>query len=146
MVFSPSGSNMPDNTNLWLRIANDDLDTAKLLLEQGKARASILHSAYATEKVAKYALQLEGKLEENDKTHNVLTLVRRASFGDRIPENVKSALALLSRMHVETSYPISEFEFDIVSSDSYAKEQYNNARIAIGWIFEQLRKQGDANE
>ena len=71
---------------------------------------------------------------------------RMMSSNQSWQDKVESALALLSRVHIESSYPITEFEFDFVNQESYAKEQYENARIAIGWILEQFRKHGDEDE
>ena len=146
MLYSPNDGIIPNNENLWLMSANDDLAGAKELLELGRNRLAVLTSVYAVEKVLKYILQTEGKLSNSDNTHNLYLLAKRLSFFSEMPPSIMETMRVFSTLHVSTSYPISEVMFNTVSDKMYAVEQYNHAKRAIGWLLGRANQQGDSDE
>lgn len=64
---------MKKETQEWMRIAGEDLEAAKYLLERGLHRMVCYHAQQAVEKLLKAVLvEIQG---EAPRTHNILDLV-----------------------------------------------------------------------
>jgi HEPN domain-containing protein len=89
----------------WIRIAEDDLYSAKVLNEQVRKPYEIIcyHCAQSTEKYLKGFLAYNDIIPE--KTHNLLLLLELCIEKDNIFENVRMECSLLNRFSNEIRYP-----------------------------------------
>jgi HEPN domain-containing protein len=98
----------------WLRIADDDFDSAKILNESARKHCEIIcyHCAQAIEKY------LKGYLAWNDiipeKTHNLAYLNRICVGQDKIFEDVKTECAIINRYSNDIRYP---HEYEVNETD-----------------------------
>jgi HEPN domain-containing protein len=98
----------------WLRLADDDLDSARILNKSTRKHYAIIcyHCAQSIEKY------LKGFLVWNDiipvKTHNLTYLNRACAEKDGIFENIKTECDILNRYSHDTRYP---HKYEIYESD-----------------------------
>jgi HEPN domain-containing protein len=89
----------------WLRLADDDFDSAKILNESIRKHGEIIcyHCAQSIEKY------LKGYLVWNDiipqKTHNQTYLNRACTEKEKIFENIKTECDILNRYSNDISHP-----------------------------------------
>ncbi|MEW6283564.1 MAG: HEPN domain-containing protein [Candidatus Eremiobacterota bacterium] len=87
----------------WLETAENDLDTARILLEAGKHANAAFHLQQATEKALKALLR---ELGERERTHSsVEVMVRLERLGVRFPDGFDTPLRKLDRCFIDTRYP-----------------------------------------
>jgi HEPN domain-containing protein len=103
-----------DDVKEWLRIADDDFDSAKILNESATKHDEIICYLCA-QAVEKY---LKGYLTWNDvmpeKTHNLTYLNRICMEKDRIFENIKTECDILNRYNNDIRYP---HKYEVNESD-----------------------------
>ena len=137
MLFSPNESLMPDTPQLWAKIIREDLASSKALLECGQARNAVLLTSAALEKSIKMYLALSDNLSDEDATHNIASLAKKAGLLDRAPQKIKETFFALSRVHVLGSYPANDFVYGILSEGVSAKAAYNSACSAVRWVLKE---------
>ena len=142
MLFSPNESLMPDTPQLWAKIIKEDLASAKALLECKQARNAVLLASAALEKSIKMYLALSDNLSDEDATHNIASLAKKANLLERAPQNVKETFFALSRVHVPGSYPANEFVYGILSDEARAKAAYNSVCSAVRWVLKEAGLRG----
>jgi HEPN domain-containing protein len=98
----------------WLRIADDDFDSAKILNESVRKHCEIICYLCA-QAIEKY---LKGYLTWNDiipeKTHNLVYLNRICVEKDKIFENIKTECDILNRYSNDIRYP---HKYEVNESD-----------------------------
>jgi HEPN domain-containing protein len=87
----------------WLKEAEDDLGSAKCLLEGGHYSKSCFHSHQAAEKAVKALLiRCCGRYEE---MHSVVGLFKLATESVEVPQAVFEAANRLDRHYIPSRYP-----------------------------------------
>jgi HEPN domain-containing protein len=98
----------------WLRIADDDFDSAKILNESARKHGEIICYLCA-QAIEKY---LKGYLTWNDsipeKTHNLTYLNRICAEKDKIFENIKTECDIINRYSNDIRYP---HKYEVNESD-----------------------------
>jgi HEPN domain-containing protein len=104
-----------DDVKEWLRIADDDFDSAKILNESVRKHCEIICYLCA-QAVEKY---LKGYLTWNDiipeKTHNLTYLNRICAEKDKTFENIKTECDILGRYSNDIRYP---HKYEVYESDA----------------------------
>jgi HEPN domain-containing protein len=104
-----------DDVKEWLRIADDDFDSAKILNESIQKHCEIICYLCA-QAIEKY---LKGYLTWNDiipeKTHNLTYLNRICTEKDKTFENIKTECDILSRYSNDIRYP---HKYEVDESDA----------------------------
>ncbi|MBI3927242.1 MAG: HEPN domain-containing protein [Armatimonadetes bacterium] len=94
---------MEAETRWWWDTAQNDLDTARILLEAGKHANAAFHLQQAAEKALKALLR---ELGERERTHSSVELmVRLEKLGIEFPEGFDTPLRKLDRCFIDTRYP-----------------------------------------
>ena len=89
----------------WIKIADDDLDSAKILNGHVRKHHEIIcyHCAQAVEKYLKGYLAYKDVIPE--KTHNILFLNNLCIKKDSIFENIKTECGFINRFANDIRYP-----------------------------------------
>ncbi|AGJ62240.1 HEPN domain-containing protein [Saccharolobus islandicus] len=127
------------NYKEWIEQALEDLDTAKVLLTNGKYYASAFYSQQAVEKSLKSLIIYLGK--DPGKTHSLTELIEMVEKeGVTMPINIKENLMVLSPHFIISRYldaangvPFKQY------SKSISEDLYNRAKEVIEWVKENLQ-------
>ncbi len=124
----------------WLEEAEEDLESAEILLRGGQYHHSCFHSQQAAEKALKAALR---KLHVVRTGHSVLDLLREVSRRVEVPEGLWDAARVLDQYYIPPRYPNA---FARGSPRDYytraqAEEALRLARMVVGFA---RRVVGDA--
>ena len=117
----------------WLEWARDDLDTARILIENGKYSASAFYSQQAAEKALKALLYLTGS--DPGKTYSLTELAELLEAeGITVPQDVKEDLMVVSPHFIISRYP------DAANGVPYkqynrniAEDVYRRAKEVVEW-------------
>jgi HEPN domain-containing protein len=96
----------------WLARADEDLETARLLIkDSGPVRIACFHAQQAVEK------QLKGYLASRErhirKTHDLLTLLIACKETDDSFSQLEDAVNFLDQFYTDTRYPADAREFTL---------------------------------
>ncbi|MEK7535872.1 MAG: HEPN domain-containing protein [Patescibacteria group bacterium] len=122
------------NFEEWQKFANDDLETAELLLkEDGPINPVCFHSQQAAEKYLKAYLVLNDRRLE--KTHDLGSLLNLCTKIDISFEQLLKNILYLSEFYTETRYPgdIPEFNFD------HASKAFDHAKIVKEFVLSKFK-------
>ncbi|ADX84972.1 HEPN domain-containing protein [Saccharolobus islandicus] len=127
------------NYKEWIEQALEDLDTAKLLLTNGKYYASAFYSQQAVEKSLKSLIIYLGK--DPGKTHSLTELIEMVEKeGVTMPINIKENLMVLSPHFIISRYPDAANGVPFKQySKSISEDLYNRAKEVIEWVKENLQ-------
>lgn len=93
---------MEENSVEWIKMAEDNLTTAKILYENERFRDAAYYSQQVAEKALK-AVQVS-KFHKFDKIHDLLELSERI----KAPKEVAECAKKLTRYYIDTRYPLPE--------------------------------------
>lgn len=115
-------------TARWLAKAEEDLATARYLLEGGHAPAAAFHAQQAAEKGVKAVLlEREGRVQ---RIHSVLALGQQA----KVPEHLLPPCRLLTPAYTAFRYP----DADEPVGEEDAEDLLRAAREVMAWVRSQL--------
>ncbi|MEM2739479.1 MAG: HEPN domain-containing protein [Candidatus Bathyarchaeia archaeon] len=86
----------------WLREAEEDLESARILLEGGQYHHACFHAQQAAEKAVKAILR---GLHKARTGHSILDLLREASKDISIPEDLWDYAKILDQYYIPPRYP-----------------------------------------
>ena len=117
----------------WLEQAQEDLETARILIENGKYSASAFYSQQAAENVLRALLYLTGR--DPGKTHSLIELAEAPEQeGIAVSQNVKEDLMVVSPHFIISRYP------DAANGVPYkqynrniAEDVYRRAKEVVEW-------------
>ncbi len=120
---------MNGETKKWMRVARDDLDSARSNFENKKYYVAAFLSQQAAEKALK-ALLLK-KSGRMIKIHDLVILGRKVN----LPQDLLNKCELLSRAYIETRY---DFMDDKIPSQKFraknSLEYFNIAKEVLLWV------------
>jgi len=126
-------------TDYWLELCNDDLVTAKALLNAGR----LLHMGFFCHLIAEKSLKAiiaDIADEVPPKIHDLKALVKKAGITNDLSEAQLNLLEQLTPLQIETRYP--EYKDKIVAVLSFEKCQkiLNDTEEFLCWIKQRLGK------
>ncbi len=126
---------MKQPAKLWLKVANQDFKSAKLLFDHALYPHAIYYLAQSLEKILK-ASQIEFTESTPDKTHQLEKIAKKTPF--TFSEDQISLLVTLSRDYNRVRYP------DVVQADYGTKRKtqtiFNKGINLFIWIKKQLSR------
>ncbi|MFP3189109.1 MAG: HEPN domain-containing protein [Sulfolobaceae archaeon] len=127
------------NYKEWIEQALEDLDTAKVLLNNGKYYASAFYSQQAVEKSLKSIMIYLGK--DPGKTHSLIELIEMIEKeGVTVPTKIKENLMVLSPHFIISRYPDAANGVPFKQySKSISEDLYNRAKEVVRWVEENLQ-------
>ena len=125
---------------VWLEQAQEDLNTARILIENGKYSASAFYSQQAAENVLRALLYLIGR--DPGKTHSLTELAEALEQeGIVVPQNVKEYLMVVSPHFIISRYP------DAANGVPYkqynrniAEDVYRRAKEVVEWALRESQR------
>lgn len=105
---------MKDETKLWLKFADENLESAKILIKSSLYNPVLQNSQQAIEKYIKaYMIEKGIKLQ---KTHNILSLVEILKSKNFILDISEDEIDLIDSIYLSSKYPfgsvLPDFEPD----------------------------------
>lgn len=94
---------MTEESSWWLRTAETDLRTARLLTAEGIHSNAAFHLQQAAEKALKALLREHGEREATHSGLGLMHALRR--LGEQIPEGLDGDLRRLDRCYIDSRYP-----------------------------------------
>jgi Uncharacterized conserved protein related to C-terminal domain of eukaryotic chaperone, SACSIN len=123
----------------WSKQALEDLDTAKVLLENAKYYASAFYSQQAVEKSLKSLTIRLGK--DPSKTTSLMELIEMIEKeGVSVPTNIKEDLMVLSPHFIISRYPDTANGVPFKQyNKSISEDLCNKAKEVVEWVKENLQ-------
>jgi HEPN domain-containing protein len=137
--FKEWSGKMINKTVYWLELCDDDLITAKVLLEKGR----FLHMGFFCHLIVEKALKAVVSSQMDDappKIHNLITLAQRSGVYVDLSEEQLGLLEQLNPLQIEARYP--EHKDNLTTTLTYEKCQimYNETEAFLCWIKQKLSK------
>jgi len=119
----------------WLREAEEDIESAKLLLDGNQFHHACFHAQQAAEKAIKAALIALGVFIRG---HSVTILMRELSRYVTVPGELIDKVRILDQYYIPPRYP-NAFD-EGAPADYYTKEQAENAIMIAEEVVEFARR------
>jgi len=124
---------MRENVELWLKQSLEDLDTAKVLLNNNKYYASTFYSHQAAEKALKALLLYFGKDVKTHDLNKMLDIIKE-EVNLNVEEIRKEALKLNPNYTI-SRYPDAANSLPYLLYDKNDAEEYlNMAEKIVNWV------------
>ena len=128
---------MLDKVEYWLELADDDMATAKWLLQGHR----LLHTAYFCHLVAEKTLKAAVANQTSKvppKTHNLGRLADLANLSDKMEDSQHDLLERLTPFQIEGRYPEDKESLSETLTLNYGKQLLNETEEFLCWIKQEL--------
>ena len=127
---------LSDKTIYWLKLAKEDLDTARILFRKKRYLFSGFLCHLTIEKGLKAIVANSGATAP--KTHDLVKLAKLGDAYAKMDDNQKDHIDTLLPLNIEARYPT--YKDNIVASLDKAscKEIIKNTEVLLKWIEKQL--------
>lgn len=117
----------------WLKKANEDLESAKILMKESELYNSIgIHCQQAVEKILKAYLYAQKTTVK--KTHDLLYLIKDCAQFDKNFSNFEDDCKILNTYYIPLRYPIAEISL----SKEQAKQAFTIAEEIVNYVIATL--------
>lgn len=144
------GDNPRINTDpdYWWNEAADMMHDARVLLRNGGTRKSVCNLCHGTiERSLKAVLAVQGVIDDNDATHSLAKLSRKAGVLDNVPYQLREYLVVSSGMHNHATYPQAERSKQIWYDDATYRAFLKNTRLLYELLMVRYKgNEGETNE
>lgn len=128
---------MFDKVDYWLELCDDDLITAKVLLDSKR----LLHMGFYCHMIAEKAMKAIIAMQTDEvppKIHDLKTLAKRSGIVHDLSEEQLNLLEKLNPFQIEARYP--EHKLKITATLSFEKCQkiYSETEEFLCWIRQRL--------
>ncbi|GHU65343.1 hypothetical protein FACS1894184_00950 [Clostridia bacterium] len=125
-----------DTPEYWLQIAQEDINTARYLLDGGR----YLYAGFLMHLIAEKALKALLAKPENmpPRTHNLLRLAELAGINDTLDESQWDLLNRLLPLQIEVRYPSDQQEIAKTLSKNNSEELFARTEAFYEWIKQRL--------
>jgi HEPN domain-containing protein len=126
---------MEEKYQYWLSYAQNDLDSAGVMLHSGRWFYTIFMCQQAIEKLVKglYLLYIDDNVP---RLHDINVIFAR--FKDELPESLSDANAglfdTLSQFYVRSRYPDYTHELELSATNERAQYVYEKSKEAYQWL------------
>lgn len=123
----------------WLELCDDDLVTAKALLEKER----LLHMGFFCHLIVEKALKaiLASQIDEPPpKIHNLITLAKRSGIITELSEEQLNLLEQLNPLQIEARYPEHKDKIAETLSIEICANLYCETETFLCWIKQKLDK------
>ena len=130
---------MNDKTKYWLDLCNDDLLTAKALLEKHR----LLHMGYYCHQIVEKALKavIANRTEEvPPRIHDLLKLTVKGNVFEILTDDQKKFINKLTPLQIEARYPEYKEKIAAALSYEFCKKLLNETEEFLCWIKKLLGK------
>jgi HEPN domain-containing protein len=130
---------MQSKVEYWLELCNDDLATAKWLLEGGR----LLHCGYFCHQIAEKALKAVIANDANEippKTHDLQRLATRGGVFDSLTDGQLALFDKLTPLQIEARYPEYKERIAGTLTAEYCKQLLSETEGFLCWIKQRLEK------
>ena len=130
---------MLDKVDYWLELCDDDLVTAKALLEKER----LLHMGFFCHLIVEKALKaiLASQTDEPPpKIHNLVTLAKRSGIITELSEEQLSLLEQLNPLQIEARYPEHKDKIAETLSTEICTNLFCETEAFLCWIKQKLDK------
>lgn len=128
---------MKKETENWLKIAHNDLKSAKALLKEGLNLNAIEHSHAALEKLIK-GIITEQKGVQPPKVHALLKLVSLTVI-QNLEDDIKKFLVELDASYISVRYPDDIEKLSLKFTRSETEEVVRKVENIFKWLERQLK-------
>lgn len=104
------------DAKLWIKLAIDDALDSKVLMENKRYKATLFSCHAMLEKSIKALLAQQGKLQLNDRHHNLNVLASKLCFYESLDQETKEFLKHASKLHKDSTYPESDYLYEILTT------------------------------
>ena len=125
-------TNIPKQTEYWVKTAEEDFEVGSHLIKTGKIRHGLFFIHLAVEKMLK-ACVCKSQEKTPPKTHNLINLYQLAGFEENTER--QDALGALNRFCLEGRYPE---QWPSIPDKKEARRYLNTAEQLIEWLKKQL--------
>ncbi len=125
------------NINTWVKIADEDLDTAEYCLNGKKYLWAMVMCQQAIEKVLK-AIYVKNTDEIPEKTHNLTKLAKDTGIINELSEETKMLLDDLLIYYYGSRYPDKREKLDIDLTPELIKNTMNSTKEFHLWLKNKL--------
>jgi len=122
-----------DLMNYWFDSANNDFNTMKVLLENGKNTWCLFIGHLVIEKL------LKGLYARNNpenpiapKIHNLILLSQKANL--EVPTEIREKIQVINTFNISARYDDYKKSFDAKCTNNYTKEQVENIEEVQEWL------------
>ena len=130
---------MLDKVEYWLELCDDDLVTAKALLENER----LLHMGFFCHLIVEKTLKaiLASQTDEPPpKIHNLITLAKRSSIITELSDEQLNLLEQLNPLQIEARYPEHKDKIAETLTLEICEKLYNETEAFLCWIRQKLDK------
>ena len=130
---------MIDKVNYWIELCDDDLLTAKTLLEKGR----LLHLGFFCHLLVEKALKAVISSQSDDappKIHNLVTLAEQCGVYDDLSEKQLNLLERLNPLQIEARYPEHKDALQASLSLEKCQAMCDETELFLCWIKQKLGK------
>ena len=128
---------MSNRVDYWLGLCDDDILTAKALLEKER----LLHMGFFCHLIVEKALKAviaSQAVDEVPKIHNLVTLAKRCGIETDLTEEQFNLLERLNPLHIETRYPVNKSEIAKTLTHEKCQMLYDETEVFLCWIKQRL--------
>lgn len=131
--------NINEKMEYWLDIAKDDLNTARVLLENKIYLQSCFYCQQVIEKALK-AYYWFVKQDEPPYTHSLHKLAIGSGIYEKFSEDQKDFIDILMPFNIEARYPIDKQRLSSELDNARGKMIFNKTKELQEWIVQFLKK------
>ncbi len=128
-----------DKIQYWIEIALDDLDSARIMLNNKKYLQSGFYCHQAVEKAMK-GYYLYTMNDDPPYTHNLLRLAEVSGLNDALSEEWRGHVDMLMPLNIEARYPDEKRELLKRLDARKADAIYNRTGELIEWIRQSMKR------
>lgn len=127
-----------DVISFWLTNANDDLESAKIMMNAGR----YLYVGFMLQQCIEKALKANYIFETSKQhpfSHNLLTLLEKTKLKEKLTDEQKSIIANLNPLYIETRYMDYKSKISSILTNEYCKDLIFEVKELFEWITEQIK-------
>ena len=121
----------------WVERSQYDLDTAKIMLDNGRYLYVAYMCQQAVEKILKALIAQLGK--ENFPIHNLNRLAEIATISNELTSEQFNFLSELTTYHIEARYGDYKESLSEIINEKKAQQVYKKTREIYKWIYQKIK-------
>jgi HEPN domain-containing protein len=130
---------LEDKISIWLKIAEDDIETAEACFENRRYLWMMVTCQQAVEKVLK-AFYIKEKQLTPPKVHDLFYLAEKAELVRECSTETLNLFDTLTRYYFGTRYPDKRIKLEGQCSGEFAKTILAETKEVLAWLLKKLKK------
>ena len=133
------------DAKMWIQLAIDDSKDAKILLKAKRYKTTLFSCHAMLEKAIKGLLAQCGKLNSDDRHHNLTELAKKLTLYKKFDKETKSFLTYASKLHQDATYPATDYLYEVLNDKVMVKYVYNKSCEVLKQLLEYYCNNEKAN-